>query len=150
MQALSSRSEQGPLFTAVCGPLSLWWLLPSWSTGSRRTGLSGCGSWTLEHRLSSCTHGVSCSAACGILPDQGSNPCPLHWLGGFLTTAPRGKSLHLFLIFMECFILFIELFYKYATFTKFQNSNYIIMYIHRSLISIPTHSIPHSKQFLED
>ena len=21
----------------------------------------------------------SCSAACGILPDQGSNPCPLHW-----------------------------------------------------------------------
>ena len=24
-------------------------------------------------------HGLSCSAACGILPDQGSNPCPLHW-----------------------------------------------------------------------
>ena len=24
-------------------------------------------------------HGPSCSAACGILPDQGSNPCPLHW-----------------------------------------------------------------------
>uniref|UniRef100_A0A8C0HU68 Large ribosomal subunit protein uL29 n=1 Tax=Balaenoptera musculus TaxID=9771 RepID=A0A8C0HU68_BALMU len=23
-------------------------------------------------------HGPSCSAACGILPDQGSNPCPLH------------------------------------------------------------------------
>ena len=22
---------------------------------------------------------LSCSAACGILPDQGSNPCPLHW-----------------------------------------------------------------------
>ena len=21
----------------------------------------------------------SCSAVCGILPDQGSNPCPLHW-----------------------------------------------------------------------
>ena len=24
-------------------------------------------------------HGPSCSAACGIFPDQGSNPCPLHW-----------------------------------------------------------------------
>ena len=23
--------------------------------------------------------GPSCSAACGIFPDQGSNPCPLHW-----------------------------------------------------------------------
>ena len=23
-------------------------------------------------------HGPSCSAACGIFPDQGSNPCPLH------------------------------------------------------------------------
>ena len=24
-------------------------------------------------------HGPSCSSACGIFPDQGSNPCPLHW-----------------------------------------------------------------------
>ena len=24
-------------------------------------------------------HRFSCSAACGIFPDQGSNPCPLHW-----------------------------------------------------------------------
>ena len=24
-------------------------------------------------------HGPSCSAACGIFPDQGSDPCPLHW-----------------------------------------------------------------------
>ena len=24
-------------------------------------------------------HGPICSAACGIFPDQGSNPCPLHW-----------------------------------------------------------------------
>ena len=23
--------------------------------------------------------GLSCPAACGIFPDQGSNPCPLHW-----------------------------------------------------------------------
>ena len=24
-------------------------------------------------------HGLSCSAACGLFPDQSSNPCPLHW-----------------------------------------------------------------------
>ena len=24
-------------------------------------------------------HGLSCSATCGIFPDQGSNLCPLHW-----------------------------------------------------------------------
>ena len=37
-----------------------------------------------EHRLLGArasvvvAHGLSCSAACGIYPDQGSNPCPLH------------------------------------------------------------------------
>ena len=37
------------------------------STGSRRAGSVIVA------------HGLSCSAACGIFPDQGSNPCPLHW-----------------------------------------------------------------------
>ena len=37
------------------------------STGSRRTGSVIVA------------HGPSCSVACGIFPDQGSNPCPLHW-----------------------------------------------------------------------
>ena len=44
------------------------------------SGFSYCGPWALgsvdsvvvEHRL-------SCSVACGIFPDQGLNPCPLHW-----------------------------------------------------------------------
>ena len=31
--------------------------------------------------------------ACGILvPDKGSNPCPLQWKRGVLTTGPPGKS----------------------------------------------------------
>ena len=34
-------------------------------------------------------HGSSCSAACGVFPDQGSNPRPLQ--GGFLTTGPPSK-----------------------------------------------------------
>ena len=38
-------------------------------------------------------HWLSCSAACGIFLDQGSNPVSPALAGGFLTTAPPGKSL---------------------------------------------------------
>ena len=34
---------------------------------------------------------LSCSAACGIFPDQEPDPCPLHWLA-VLTAGPPGKS----------------------------------------------------------
>ena len=50
-----------------CAGLSLLRPLPLWSSGSRRTGSVIVA------------HGPSRSAACDILPDQGSNPCPLHW-----------------------------------------------------------------------
>ena len=44
--------------------------------GTLGLGLSSCGSPALEHRLIICdTEG---SAACGIFPDQGWNPCLLH------------------------------------------------------------------------
>ena len=62
-----------------CAGFSLRWLLLLQSTGSRRLGFRSCGSRALEHRLSVVAHGLSCSVACGIFPDQGSNPCPLHW-----------------------------------------------------------------------
>ena len=49
--------------------------------------LSSCGTWAsvvVARGLQSTgpvvvAHGLSCSAACGIFPDQGSNPCSLHW-----------------------------------------------------------------------
>ena len=50
-----------------CAGLSLLRPLLLWSTDSRRAG-----SVAVAHR-------PSCSAVCGIFPDQGSNPCPLHW-----------------------------------------------------------------------
>ena len=50
-----------------CTGLSLSWPLLLQSTGSRRTGSVIVA------------HGPSCSVACGIFPDQGSNPCSLHW-----------------------------------------------------------------------
>ena len=50
-----------------CAGLSLLWPLLLRSTGSR------CADSVVV------AHGPSCSAACGIFLDQGSNPCPLHW-----------------------------------------------------------------------
>ena len=50
-----------------CAGFSLRWLLLLRSTGSRHTGSVVVA------------HGLSCSAACGIFPDQGSNPCPPRW-----------------------------------------------------------------------
>ena len=50
-----------------CAGLSLSRPLLLRSTGSRRAGSVIVA------------HGSSCSAACGVFPDQGSNPCPLHW-----------------------------------------------------------------------
>ena len=64
-RAFSSCGKRGPLFIAVRGPLSR--PLSLQSTGSRRAGSAIVA------------HGPSCSAACGILPDQGSNPYPPHW-----------------------------------------------------------------------
>ena len=49
-----------------CAGLSLSRPLLLRSTGSRHAGSVIVA------------HGPSCSAACGIFPDQGSNPCPLH------------------------------------------------------------------------
>ena len=65
-----------------CAGFSLRWHLLLWSTGSRCTGFSSCGmqSQQLWHAGSVVVaRGLSCSEACGIFLDQGSNPCPLHW-----------------------------------------------------------------------
>ena len=52
------------------------------STGSRRAGSAVVA------------HGPSCSAACGIFPDQGSNPCPLHWQADSQPLRHQGSPTH--------------------------------------------------------
>ena len=48
--------------------------------GSTACGLNSCGSQVIGHRLNGCgAHRLSCSLAYGIFPDQGLNPCLLHW-----------------------------------------------------------------------
>ena len=64
-RAFSSYGKRGSLFI-TCAGLSLSQPLLLRSTGSRRAGSVVVA------------HGPSCYTACGIFPDQGSNPCPLH------------------------------------------------------------------------
>ena len=35
--------------------------------------------------------GLTCSVACGIFPDQGSNPCLLHWQADSLPLSHQGS-----------------------------------------------------------
>ena len=67
VRGLSLVAASGGCSSSRCAGLSLSRPLLLRSTGSRRAG-----SVIVAHR-------PSCSAACGIFPDQGSNPCPLHW-----------------------------------------------------------------------
>ena len=68
-QAFSSCSEWGLLFVIEWGLLitvaSCW-------------GVQDLGTWAWVVAL----HGLSGPAASGLLPDQGLNPCPLHWQAG--------------------------------------------------------------------
>ena len=67
VQGLSLIAASGGHSSSRCAGLSLLLPLLLRSTGSRRAGSVVVA------------HGPSCSASCGILPDQGSNPCLLHW-----------------------------------------------------------------------
>ena len=67
VRGLSPVAASGGHSSSRCAGLSLSWPLLLQSTGSR------CAGSVIV------AHGLSCSAAWGIFPDQGSNPCPLHW-----------------------------------------------------------------------
>ena len=67
VRGLSLIAASGGHSSSRCAGLSLSRPLLLRGTGSRRAGSVVVA------------HGPSCSAACGIFPDQGSNPCPLHW-----------------------------------------------------------------------
>ena len=66
VRGLSLVVASGDHSSSRCAGLSPSRPLLLQSTGSRRAGSAVVA------------HGPSCSAACGILPDQGRNPCPLH------------------------------------------------------------------------
>ena len=102
MHRLSLVVASGGYSLLWCLGFSLRWLL-SWSSDSRHTGFSSCSLnlVVMAHSLWSAgsvvaPHGLSCSVARGIFPDQGSNPCPLHLQADSDPLYPPAKS-HSFL-----------------------------------------------------
>ena len=85
-RGLPPVAASGGHSSSRCAGLSLSRPLLLGSTGSRRAGSVIVA------------HGPSCSVACGIFPDQGSNPCPLHCQADSQPLAPPGKPLSFFLI----------------------------------------------------
>ena len=57
-------------------------------------------------------HGLSCSLACGIFPDQEWNPCPLHWQEDSLPLGPPGK------LSKVVFFSFLFFFAEWTTHTR--------------------------------
>ena len=87
--------QVGATLQLWCTDFSLQWLLLLESTGRGSSAVVA--------------HGLSRPVACGIVPNQGLNLCPLRCKvdsfflqGGFLTTGPPGKSKqHLFLLLLQ-------------------------------------------------
>ena len=64
----------------------------AWASAVVAHGLSSCGSWALEHSLSSCGARAQLLHGTWDPPGPGLEPVSPAFAGGFLTTAPPGKS----------------------------------------------------------
>ena len=84
-QVFSSCSEQGPLFVVMCV------LLIVVASYAAEHGCQGTGAILGVHWL-------SCTEACGIFPDQGSNPCPLQRLVDSYPLHHQGSPSHIILM----------------------------------------------------
>ena len=104
VRGLSLVAASGGHSSSRCAGLSLSRPLLLRSTGSRRAVLVIVA------------HGPSCSAACGILPDQGSNPCLLHWQADSQPLRHQGSPQKVF---------FLSYFYIWATITPKLTSTFL-------------------------
>ena len=78
----SVSCASSPLREQALSLMSCWRCSGSYCRGAR----------AVERDSVVAVHRLSCCVAWGILPDQGSNPCPMHLAGRFLTAGPVGKS----------------------------------------------------------
>ena len=92
-RGLSLAVASGGHSSSRCAGLSLSQPLLLRSTGCRRAGSAIVA------------HGSSCSAACGILPDQGPNPRPLHWQADPQPLRHQGSPV----IFFWCLLVYMRI-----------------------------------------
>ena len=93
VRGLSPVAASGGHSSSRCAGLSLSRPLLLRSTGSR-------------HACSAAVaHGPNCSAACGILPDQGSNPRPLHRQADSQPLRHQGSPVYIFMVSLNCLLV---------------------------------------------
>ena len=95
VQGPSPVAASGGHPSSRCAGLSLSRHPLPWSTDSRHAGSAVVA------------HGPSHSVACGILPDQGSNPCPLHWQADSQPLCHQGSPVSYFLILLLLYLKII-------------------------------------------
>ena len=98
VRGLSLVVASGGHSSSRCAGLSLVRPLLLWSTGSR-----GAGSVVVAH-------GPSCSVACGIFPDQGSNPYALPWQADSQPLRHQGSPMEILLQVLVTIKTFIQVF----------------------------------------
>ena len=98
-RAFSSCGKRGHS-SSLCAGLSL-----SRPLLLRRTGSRHAGSVVVAH-------GPSCSAARGVFPDQGSNPCPLHWQADSQPLRHQGSPVPLLLISWSSVVNYLHWLFK--------------------------------------
>ena len=126
MRGLSLVAASGGHSSLQCAGLSLSRPLLLRSTGSRRPGSVVVA------------HGPSCSAVCGIFPDQGSNPCPLHWQADSQPLRHQGSPVRTFKInSFSNFQLFNTVLLTIVT-MLYITSLWLIYFITRSLYILTT------------
>ena len=84
-------------FIVESGGSSLVWV-PRLLVEPGRQGVSGCCPWLWTAGSVVVVRGLSCSEACGILPDQGLNPCLLHRQEDSLPLSRQGSPAFILLI----------------------------------------------------
>ena len=100
MHGLSLVAVSGGHSSSWCAGLSLLWPLLLRSTSSRRAGSLVV------------VHGPSCSAACGIFPEQGSNPRPRHRQADSQPLRHQGSPSSFFFYYFKKFFILI-IFFKF-------------------------------------
>ena len=121
MRGLSLVAASGGHSSSWCAGLSLSRPLLLQSTGSR------CAGSVIV------AHGPSCSTACGIFPDQGSNPRPLHWQADSQPLCHQGSPSMLFLLSLSVTIFILS----------FSFSSFLFCSVSTTLLHFPC---PHLQQ----
>ena len=115
VRGLSPVAASGDHSSSRCMGLSLSRPLLLWSTGSRRAGSVIVA------------HGPSRSVACGIFPDRGTNPCPLHWQADSEPLRHQGSPV-----------------YWFCTLQLYWNFSLVLTVFWWSLLYVIPHTVPWS------